>query len=56
MTGVQTCALPICYISLDALTEATHRPATELCRACFDGRYPIAVPKGQAELLHLEEK
>ena len=44
------------YISLDALTEATHRPAAELCRACFDGRYPIAVPKGQAELLHLEEK
>ena len=44
------------YISLDALTEATHRPATDLCRACFDGRYPIAVPKGQAELLHLEEK
>ena len=44
------------YISLDALTEATRRPATELCRACFDGRYPIAVPKGQAELLHLEEK
>ena len=44
------------YISLDALTEATHRPAADLCRACFDGRYPIAVPKGQAELLHLEEK
>ena len=44
------------YISLDALTEATHRPAAELCRACFDGCYPIVVPKDQAELLHLEEK
>ena len=44
------------YISLDALTEATHRPAADLCRACFDGCYPIAVPKDQAELLHLEEK
>jgi len=39
------------YISLDALTEATGRPAASLCRACFDGRYPIKVPEGQAELL-----
>ena len=32
------------YLSLDALTEATRRPAASLCRACFDGRYPIPIP------------
>lgn len=39
------------FISLDALTEATHRAPSELCRACFDGRYPIDVPRGQEQLL-----
>ena len=43
------------YISLDGLTEATQVPADQLCRACFDGRYPIAIPPAQAELLNLEE-
>lgn len=32
------------YISLDALTEATDVPAERLCRACFDGEYPVALP------------
>jgi amidophosphoribosyltransferase len=44
------------YISLDGLTEATQVPADELCRACFDGKYPIAIPPEQAKLLNLEEK
>ncbi|HQD20878.1 MAG TPA: amidophosphoribosyltransferase [Arachnia sp.] len=44
------------YISLDGLTEATAVPADELCRACFDGQYPIAIPPEQAKLLNLEEK
>ena len=43
------------YISLDGLTEATAVPADELCRACFDGQYPIAIPPEQAKLLNLEE-
>jgi amidophosphoribosyltransferase len=34
----------LAYLSLDALTDATRRPASSLCRACFDGRYPIPVP------------
>jgi amidophosphoribosyltransferase len=32
------------YISLDALTEATAIGGDRLCRACFDGEYPIALP------------
>jgi amidophosphoribosyltransferase len=31
------------FISLAALTEATMVPADRLCRACFDGDYPIPV-------------
>jgi amidophosphoribosyltransferase len=31
------------YISLAGLTEATTLPAERLCRACFDGKYPIPV-------------
>jgi amidophosphoribosyltransferase len=31
------------YISLDGLIEATTLPAGQLCRACFDGKYPIPV-------------
>jgi amidophosphoribosyltransferase len=31
------------YVSLDGLTEASGLPASRLCRACFDGRYPVPV-------------
>ena len=31
------------YVSLDGLTEASGLPAGRLCRACFDGQYPIPV-------------
>jgi len=36
------------FISLEALTKATHVPAEQLCRACFDGVYPIGVPADRA--------
>jgi amidophosphoribosyltransferase len=32
------------YTSLDGLIAATEQPRTRLCRACFDGEYPIALP------------
>jgi amidophosphoribosyltransferase len=35
------------YISLDGLTEATTLPAGQLCRACFDGEYPIPVAEAE---------
>ncbi|MDO5736595.1 MAG: amidophosphoribosyltransferase [Propionibacteriaceae bacterium] len=44
------------YVSLEGLTTSTHIPAGQLCRACFDGSYPVAIPLGQAELLHLEDQ
>lgn len=45
------------YISLGGLIRATHVPKEKLCRACFDGEYPIPVPHGAAvEMgLHAEE-
>jgi amidophosphoribosyltransferase len=32
------------YVSLDGLVAATEQPRNRLCRACFDGEYPIALP------------
>lgn len=37
------------YISLDGLTECTPVPSDKLCRACFDGQYPIPVPGEQVD-------
>ncbi|HLT10625.1 MAG TPA: amidophosphoribosyltransferase [Micromonosporaceae bacterium] len=32
------------YLSLDGLVSATEQPKSRLCRACFDGEYPIPLP------------
>ncbi len=32
------------YISLDGLVAASEQPKSRLCRACFDGVYPIEIP------------
>ena len=32
------------YISLDGLVAASEQPRSRLCMACFDGKYPIALP------------
>ncbi len=32
------------YVSLEGLIAATDQPKTRLCRACFDGQYPIPLP------------
>jgi amidophosphoribosyltransferase len=34
----------LAYISLEQLVEATNVPQPQLCRACFDGVYPVALP------------
>jgi amidophosphoribosyltransferase len=33
------------YIDLEDLVEATAVPKDDLCRACFDGEYPIPLPE-----------
>jgi amidophosphoribosyltransferase len=35
------------YVSLEGLTAATTLPADRLCRACFDGSYPIPVAEAE---------
>jgi amidophosphoribosyltransferase len=38
------------YVSLEGLVAATEAPAGQLCRACFDGLYPIQPPAGAQRL------
>jgi amidophosphoribosyltransferase len=33
------------YVSLESLIAATEQPKNRLCRACFDGHYPIPLPE-----------
>jgi amidophosphoribosyltransferase len=35
------------YVSLDGLVSATEQPTDSLCRACFDGKYPVPVPESE---------
>ena len=32
------------YVSLEQLVAASEQPRSRLCRACFDGEYPIPIP------------
>jgi amidophosphoribosyltransferase len=34
----------LAYISLDSLVAASRQPAGQLCRACFEGFYPVPLP------------
>jgi len=43
------------YISLEGLVSATTVPADRLCRACFDGVYPIDLPAPELIGKHLLE-
>jgi amidophosphoribosyltransferase len=43
------------YVSLDNLVAASEQPATRLCTACFDGRYPIPLPPSESIGKHLIE-
>jgi amidophosphoribosyltransferase len=44
------------YISLEGLTAATTIPADRLCRACFDGEYPIPIDQDNVGKYVLEAK
>ncbi|SDY24052.1 amidophosphoribosyltransferase [Micromonospora pattaloongensis] len=43
------------YVSLTGLIAATEQPKTRLCRACFDGEYPIELPAGNLVGKHVLE-
>ncbi|HEY5185018.1 MAG TPA: amidophosphoribosyltransferase [Actinomycetes bacterium] len=43
------------YISLEELVDATTVPADRLCRACFDGTYPVPLPEPEHLGKHLLE-
>jgi amidophosphoribosyltransferase len=43
------------YVSLAGLVAATEQPKTRLCRACFDGVYPIGLPAGHLIGKHVLE-
>jgi len=43
------------YVSLAGLVAATGQPRTRLCRACFDGEYPIELPAGNVIGKHVLE-
>ena len=43
------------YISLEQLIEATTVPEQDLCRACFDGVYPVKLPEPEFLGKHLLE-
>jgi amidophosphoribosyltransferase len=45
----------LAYISLEELIEATTVPADNLCRACFDGVYPVPLPEPELLGKHLLE-
>ncbi len=43
------------YVSLEGLVAASRQPADALCRACFDGVYPIPLPADDLMGKHLLE-
>jgi amidophosphoribosyltransferase len=43
------------YISLEGMIEATGQPTEQLCKACFTGEYPIALPDESLLGKHLLE-
>jgi amidophosphoribosyltransferase len=45
----------LAYVSLEGLVAATTIPGDRLCRACFDGAYPIELPAAEQLGKHLLE-
>ncbi len=44
----------LAYISIEGLTASTGIAARKLCRACFDGVYPVAIPPERVLQMGLE--
>ncbi len=46
----------LAYVSLDGLVAASRVPKNDLCRACFDGVYPVELPEPRLLGKHLLEQ
>ena len=46
-TRRQIGATSLAHLSLEAVQQATARPGSEFCRACFTRKYPTRVPTGR---------
>jgi amidophosphoribosyltransferase len=44
------------YISTEGMIAATEQPASQLCAACFTGKYPIELPSDDQLGKHLLEQ
>ncbi|MBA0053588.1 amidophosphoribosyltransferase [Streptomyces sp. AJS327] len=53
--GTSLGADSLAYISTDSMIEATTIPKSQLCRACFDGEYPMDLPDPELLGKHLLE-
>jgi amidophosphoribosyltransferase len=53
--GTSLGADSLAYISLEGMTEATTIARPNLCRACFDGAYPMDLPDPELLGKHLLE-
>ncbi|THA25621.1 amidophosphoribosyltransferase [Streptomyces sp. RKND-216] len=53
--GTSLGADSLAYISIDGMTEATTIAKPNLCRACFDGEYPMDLPDPELLGKHLLE-
>jgi amidophosphoribosyltransferase len=45
----------LAYVDLEQLVEATALPKERLCRACFDGVYPVELPEPELLGKHVLE-
>jgi len=45
----------LAYVDLEELIEATSLPKDRLCRACFDGVYPVELPEPELLGKHVLE-
>jgi amidophosphoribosyltransferase len=45
----------LAFISLEGLVAASEQPMENLCRACFDGVYPVELPEPELLGKHLLE-
>jgi amidophosphoribosyltransferase len=39
------------YLSVEGMVKATGQPKNEFCLACFNGKYPVAIPEGAGKFV-----